>query len=97
MSMTVLLELTLRHDAEEADEIIRETLAQTRAYSGNEAIEVLVDDADPLKLVVVETWETTAHHAAYAEWRTTPEGANRLGEIVATPPVKRIFSEILPL
>ncbi|GAA4266897.1 hypothetical protein GCM10022256_25090 [Frondihabitans peucedani] len=97
MSMTVLLEMTLRPDATEAQSIISETLAQTRAYSGNEGIEVLVDDDDSAKLVVVETWESTAHHAAYAEWRTTPEGQNRLGEIVAAPPVKRIFSETLDI
>lgn len=96
MSMTVLLELTLRDDAEGAEDIIRETLAQTAAFDGNESLEVLVDDDDPKKLVVVEIWESTAHHAAYDAWRQTPEGASKLGTITAAR-LKRIFSHTLDL
>jgi len=94
--MTVLLELTLRENTDDALSIVRETLDQTAAFDGNEAVEVLVDDDNPLKLVVVETWVTTAHHATYDAWRQTPEGASRLGTITEFRR-KRIFSSTIPL
>lgn len=97
MSTTVILELSLRPDAEGVDEIIRETLAQTAAYEGSESLEVIVDDEDPTKVLVIEKWTTTAAHDAYAAWRQTPEGANRLPSISAAPGVKRIFTESIGL
>ena len=94
--MTVLLELTLRERTSGAEEILRETLAQTAAFAGNESLEVLIDDDDDRKLVIVEIWETTEHHTAYNDWRQTPEGASKLGDISESR-VKRIFSHTLPL
>ncbi|AMM19509.1 hypothetical protein AX769_04330 [Frondihabitans sp. PAMC 28766] len=96
MSMTVLLEITLKERTSGAEEILRETLAQTAAFDGNESLEVLLDDDDEQKLVVVEIWETTEHHAAYNAWRQTPEGASRLGDI-SEARLKRIFSHTLAL
>lgn len=77
--------------------VIDETLVATRAWPGNEGLQVVVDDADPAHVVVVEHWATTADHDAYAAWRATPEGASGLRDIVAAPPVKTIFSTSLPL
>jgi quinol monooxygenase YgiN len=98
--MTAIVHLDLRLDPTKLDTvpgILNETLTATRAWPGNEGLEVLVDDADPAHIIVVETWATAADHEAYSEWRTTPEGANRLGEVVAQLPVKTIFSETIPL
>ncbi|WP_439691795.1 putative quinol monooxygenase [Curtobacterium sp. SP.BCo] len=100
MSMTVLLEVQLRNDVstEDAEAAIRETLAQTGGFAGNESLEVIVDDADPNRLVVVERWTTTADHDAYVAWRGTPEGAaNALAAVVAGPPVTRTFDRTIPL
>jgi quinol monooxygenase YgiN len=77
--------------------ILNETLVATRAWPGNEGLEVIVDDADPAHVIVVETWATAADHEAYSVWRTTPDGANRLGEVVAALPVKTVFSGRIPL
>lgn len=99
MSMTVLLELQIRSDlpTETVEGAIRETLAQTGAFPGNESLEVIVDDADATRLVVVERWATAADHDAYVAWRATPEGASALGPVVAAPPVKRTFDRTIPL
>lgn len=97
MSTTVFLEVTLAPDAPRVEEIIRTTLAQTRAFEGNEGLEVLIDAADPRQLVVVERWATTDHHTAYAAWRRTPEGASELGTILAAPPVTRVFDGTVAL
>jgi quinol monooxygenase YgiN len=99
MTTTVFLDLELRSDAshEEVESTIRETLAQTRQHQGCESLEVLVDDADPTRLVVLERWTTTADHDAYAAWRATPEGASPLGQVLAAPGVKRIFGRTIEL
>lgn len=98
MTCLVLLELQIdpaQRDA--APGIIDETLVATRNWPGNEGIEVRVDDDDPNHVMIVEQWARTEDHAAYAQWRTTPEGASRLREIVAALPVKTVWSSTLPL
>jgi quinol monooxygenase YgiN len=98
--MSAIVHLDLRLDPAKLDSvpgILDETLTATRAWPGNEGLEVLVDDADPAHIIVVETWASAADHEAYAKWRTTPEGANRLGDVVAQLPVKTVFSETIPL
>ncbi|UZJ26244.1 antibiotic biosynthesis monooxygenase [Rhodococcus antarcticus] len=98
--MTTIVHLELQLDAgrlEEAATVIRETLEATRAWPGNEGLEVIVDDADPARVVVVEQWASTADHDAYAAWRLTPEGAHQLAEIVVARPVKTIYSRRIPL
>lgn len=98
MATTVHLELQLDPARlDDAPAIINETLVATRAFPGNEGLEVIVDDADPAHLIVVELWASTADHDAYAAWRATPEGGHRLGELLAAPPVKRVYSTSLPL
>lgn len=96
MTFTVFLEMTIT-DAAEAAPIARETLAQTAAREGCEGLEVLIDDSDPLKWTVVEKWASVELRNAYVAWRATPEGANRLGEIMAAPPVFRTFEKSLDL
>jgi quinol monooxygenase YgiN len=100
MSTTVLLEVQLRSDVstDTVEAAIRETLAQTTDFPGNESLEVIVDDADPTRVVVVERWTTTADHDAYVAWRATPEGAaNALAAVVAAPPVTRTFARTIAL
>jgi quinol monooxygenase YgiN len=98
--MTAIVHLDLRLNPAKLDivpGILNETLVATRAWPGNEGLEVLVDDADPAHIIVVEQWATAADHDAYSAWRSTPEGVSRLGEVVAAVPVKTIFSERIPL
>ncbi|PZE80617.1 putative quinol monooxygenase [Curtobacterium sp. MCBD17_032] len=100
MTQTVFLEVQLRSDvsAEDVAAAVRETLAQTAVQPGNESLEVLVDDADPTRLVVLERWATVADHDAYVAWRATPEGAaEALGTVLAAPPVTRTFGQTISL
>jgi quinol monooxygenase YgiN len=99
MTTTVFLEMQLRDDVprDQVESAIRETLAQTAGFPGNETLEVLVDDADPTRAVVVETWTTAADHDAYVAWRATPDGAAALGSVLAAPPVTRTFGAAIAL
>jgi quinol monooxygenase YgiN len=82
----------------DASEILSETLAATRAWPGNEGLEVLVSDDDPANMIVVEKWASTIDHTRYVEWRATPEGGGgRIRELLAAPPTTRVFSEQLRL
>lgn len=98
--MTAVVHLDFHADPAKLDAVpavLNEVLAATRAWPGNEGIEVIVDHADPAHMIVVELWASTADHDAYALWRTTPEGASRLGEVLAAPPVKTVFAGRIPL
>lgn len=99
MTTLVHLELQLNPDKTEAEvaEILQETLVATRAFPGNLDLEIVVDDADATRLIVIETWAAASDHDAYAAWRKTPEGANRLGSVLAAPGVKRTFTKRIPL
>ena len=97
MTFTVLLEAQVKADAPDVPGILREVLAQTAAFPGNEGLEVLVDDDDSTKLLGVEKWESVEARNAYIAWRATPEGANALGTIMAAPPVFRTFENTIPL
>ena len=98
--MTTIVHLELQLDTARLDEgarVINETLQATRAWPGNEGLEAIVDDADPGRVIIVEHWASTDDHDAYAAWRTTPEGAHHLADVVVARPVKTVYSTSLPL
>jgi quinol monooxygenase YgiN len=87
MAVTATLELHLRAEKlDDAPAVLEATLAQTRAFEGNEGIEVLVDVDDPAHITVIEHWASIERDDAYRAWRATPEGASRLGEVLAGAP-----------
>jgi len=84
MSVTSLLELNIKPERlGDAERIIDETLATTRAFAGNLGCTVAVDTEDPTHYVIVERWESLEADDAYRAFRATPEGANQLGEIAS--------------
>ena len=93
MTITAILELQLKADSlETADEVIRATLTDTRAFPGCLSVTVLVDNDDPAHVVFFETWESVEHDRAYRAWRATPEGASDLRSIMAAAPKLTLFT-----
>ena len=87
MAITALLELTFTAaSTADAPRVLTETLEATRAFEGNQGVEVLFDVADPAHVVVIERWASLEHDDAYRTWRTTPEGASHLGALLAERP-----------
>jgi quinol monooxygenase YgiN len=85
--LTVLLDLQLAPDKLGiADDVLRETLAQTRAFAGCLRLDVLTDTDDPAHVLVVEEWESLEADSAYRAWRAG-EGRSRLGSVLAQPGV----------
>ncbi len=84
MTVTAVLELTIKPEAlGDAERILDETLATTRAFAGNLGCDVAVDLDDPTHFVVFEHWESIEADDAYRAFRATPEGASELGSISA--------------
>lgn len=87
MAITAILELKLKADSlDTALPLIHGTLTDTRARPGCLGVTVLIDNNDPTRVVLVESWESVEADQAYRAWRATPEGASNLGSIVAGPP-----------
>lgn len=93
MSITALLELHLEPASLDAGmQVLNDVLVATRAFAGNEGVDVLVDAADPAHVIVHETWASMEADAAYRAWRATPEGASNLGSVLTAAPVLTVLS-----
>ena len=93
MAITAILDLQLKAESlDTANDVIHETLTATRAFPGCLHVSVLVDSADPAHVVLFETWESVEHDQAYRAWRGSPEGASRLGSILAAAPRLTLFT-----
>lgn len=87
MTITALLDLTLLPASViDAPSVLRDTLQATRAFPGCLGAEVLVDSDDATHIVLLERWDSLASDAAYRAWRATPDGASKLGTLLASPP-----------
>ncbi|MES2092440.1 MAG: antibiotic biosynthesis monooxygenase family protein [Actinomycetota bacterium] len=92
MTITAALELAISPEsADVALEVIHGVLEVTRAFPGNQGVEVLVDSANPLRIVLLERWESLEADAAYRAWRAG-DGKSDLGSILAGPPTLGLFT-----
>lgn len=93
MSVTALLELRLKPESlGAAHQLLREILADTRAFAGCEGVEVLIDNEDPAHIIAKETWASAEADAAYRAWRATEAGASDLGSVLAGAPVLTVLT-----
>jgi quinol monooxygenase YgiN len=92
VAIKALLDLRLKPESlDHAAGLLREILADTRAFAGSLGVEVLIDEADPAHVLLFETWESIAADEAYRAWRAG-DGASNLGTILAAPPVLTRFT-----
>ncbi|MET4782730.1 antibiotic biosynthesis monooxygenase [Glaciihabitans sp. UYNi722] len=90
----VLLDAQLKSESlEESYQGVHDTLIETREFAGAISIEVLIDQADAAHLIVLETWESAAHHDAYTAWRAGDGKPTKLLAVIATPPTTSVFAE----
>lgn len=75
MSFAVTVELTLAPASiEAAEQQVREMLKATRAFDGNERVDVLIDSDDHTRWVISERWRDAQ---AYADYRAYRSGEGR--------------------
>jgi quinol monooxygenase YgiN len=98
MTITALLDLQLQvASLADAPALLREVLADTRAFDGCLGVDVIVDSNDPAHMIVVETWASRAHDDAYRAWRLTEAGQSPLGTLLAAPPTLSWFETSITL
>jgi quinol monooxygenase YgiN len=92
MTITAYLDIRIKPESlDGAAALITDVLTATRSFDGNLGVEVLIDEADPTHMVLVETWESPRHDAAYRDWRSTPAGASGLADILSDVPVLTLY------
>ncbi|AMY19533.1 MULTISPECIES: putative quinol monooxygenase [Nocardiaceae] len=95
MAVTALLEVRLDPDRlPEAHRVLAETLVATRGFDGCLNVKVTADVDDPAHVVVVETWESREHDAAYRAFRASPEGRSELGTVLVAPPTLTVLEHL---
>ena len=93
MPVAALLEFRFKPEVlDQVPDAMSRTLAVTRKFDGCQRVDVLVDDEDPSRYLLVEIWDSMEHDAAYREFRASPGGASELGTLLAAPPVLMYYS-----
>jgi quinol monooxygenase YgiN len=93
MSVTVLLELRFKPESVGAGrDLMRRTLATTRAFDGNVRTDVLVDEDDEAHWIIYEIWDTVEHDEAYRAFRAGEGRVTELPPLLAAPPVKTRYT-----
>lgn len=89
MPITVLLELTFKPESvATAREVMERALPDTRAFDGNLATDVVVDEDDEAHWIIYERWDSIAHDEAYRSFRAGEGKITDLPPLLAAPPVK---------
>lgn len=87
MSYTAIVDLRLKpEDVEGAGAAVRELLEATRSLDGNQGVDVLIDEAAPAHWLLVESWASAEHSAAYSAWRAGEGRSVVLRPYLAAPP-----------
>jgi quinol monooxygenase YgiN len=89
MSVAVILELKFKPESvSAARDVMGRALQDTRAFDGNLATDVLVDEDDEAHWLIYERWETAEHDEAYRSFRAGDGRITELPPLLAEAPVK---------
>lgn len=87
MPVISMLEVQIAPDKlDQAKDILRRVLAETRAFDGCLGVTVVQDPSDPARLTAVEQWESLEHDIAYRQWRAGDGAITDLPEVLAAAP-----------
>ena len=94
MGVLVIVELTTKPErAGDFIPLLSALLPDTRSFDGCEVCNVFVDQDDPTRFSIVETFTSRAHYDRYFAWRTERGDLDSLGELLAGPPVLRFMDD----
>jgi len=87
MSIHVTLELQAKPETiDDLTATLKAILPDTRAYKGCQNIIVTANQDNPLKLILIEKWDSRADQESYFAWRGERGDLAKLGELLASPP-----------
>jgi quinol monooxygenase YgiN len=93
MATTAIFDM--RFKPESAQEGLRAAMAavkDTRAFQGNEGVQVVVDDTDPCHVAIIESWSNREADDAYQAWRAGGGAPAELVAMLAEPPAHTVWT-----
>jgi quinol monooxygenase YgiN len=95
MSVNVLLEIKSNpEDIEKLKSTFAQILPDTRSYEGCIGVQVVVNQDNPLNIILIETWETREHYEKYLAWRVETGAIDALGRMLSEAPSIRYYDNI---
>jgi len=95
MSVMVVVELPAQPDkAEDIVSFISAIVPDTRTFDGFEGITLHRSQDDPDHLLLLEAWESRAHHGKYLAWRTDRGDLATIVGMLAGSPTIRYFDDV---
>jgi quinol monooxygenase YgiN len=95
MSVLALFELQVKpENISKMKSYLAEILPDSRAYDGAQKIDVYSNTEDTGNMVVVEYWDSRAHHERYAAWRTETGFRDIVDPMLTGPASIRYFERI---
>lgn len=92
MGVLVLVEASVKsEDISKMKSYVAEIFPDTRAYEGCQRVDLYFNKEDAGNLLLVEHWESRAHHEKYVGWRTETGVMDKIGAMLAGPPSIRYF------
>jgi quinol monooxygenase YgiN len=92
MSVLVLLEGSVKpEDISSMKSYMAEIVPDTRIYDGCQGVDVYFNTDDAGNMVLVEHWESRAHHERYLAWRTETGVVDKMVAMLAGQPSFRYF------
>ncbi len=92
MGVLVLIEAPVKSgDIPNMKSYMAERLPDTRAYEGCQGADMYFNTEDADNLVLLEQWDSHAHHEKYVAWRTETGVMDKIGAMLAGPPSIRYF------
>ena len=92
MSINVILEVLAKPESiDELKSTLEAILPDTRKYDGCISVEVIVNQENPLNIVLLEVWESREQQEKYFQWRGETGALDALGAMLSQPPNLRYF------
>jgi len=92
MSVLVLVEGPVKaEDIPKIKSYMAEILPDTREYDGCQGVEVYFNMEDHGNMILVEYWDSRAHHEKYVGWRTETGVMDKIGSMLSGQPSIRYF------
>jgi quinol monooxygenase YgiN len=94
MSALVLVEGPVKtEDIPKMKSYMAEILPGTRKYDGCQGVELYFNMDDQSSMILVEYWNSRAHHEKYVGWRTETGVMSKIGSMLSGPPRIRYFEK----
>lgn len=90
MSVVVTLDLEAKEGSvDELMSTLSAVLPDTRAYDGCHGVIAYTDQDDANGVFLIEHWDSRQHYEKYFNWRIETGAIDKLGTMLAAPPVIR--------